>query len=58
MITMGPLLVFLAAAGIPALYIYVVSRWIEPEYRQVSTSPPQPAPKARASHEHVMGHPA
>ena len=34
MITFDAFLVFLGAALLPATYIFIVSRWIEPAYRQ------------------------
>jgi len=34
MITPDAFLVFLGAASLPVIYIYVLSRWLEPAYRQ------------------------
>ena len=34
MITLDAFLVLLAAASLPATYILILSRWIEPAYRQ------------------------
>jgi len=34
MITSDAFLVFLGAASLPVIYIYVLSRWLEPAYRQ------------------------
>ena len=34
MITLDAFLVLLAAVAVPAIYIFLVSRWIEPEYRK------------------------
>jgi len=38
MITLDAFLVFLAAASLPATYIFLMSRWIEPEYRKTHDS--------------------
>jgi len=43
MITLDAFLVFLAAVSLPATYIFLISRWIEPEDREVS-APPKPEP--------------
>ena len=45
MITLDACLVLLAAASLPATYILIVSRWIEPAYRQ--SYPETIAPKAK-----------
>ena len=37
MISLDVFLVFLAAAALPVLYLWIVSRWIEPEYRKTRT---------------------
>ena len=34
MITPDALLVFLGAASLPAIYLFILSRWIEPAYRR------------------------
>jgi len=34
MITSDALLVFLGAAALPVIYVYILSRWLEPAYRQ------------------------
>jgi hypothetical protein len=34
MITLDAFLVFLAAASLPATYLFIVSRWLEPACRQ------------------------
>jgi hypothetical protein len=34
MITLGAFLVLLGAASLPATYILILSRWLEPEYRK------------------------
>jgi len=45
MITLDAFLVLLAAASLPATYILILSRWIEPAYRQDYPEPT--AQKAR-----------
>jgi len=35
MITLDAFLVFLAAASLPVIYLFLVSRWVEPEYRNL-----------------------
>ena len=46
MITLDAFLVFLAAALLPVTYILIVSRWIEPAYRQdhAETTAQKPKP--------------
>jgi hypothetical protein len=34
MITLDAFLIFVGAASLPVLYIWILSRWIEPAYRQ------------------------
>ena len=34
MITLDAFLVFLGAASLPVIYIFLLSRWLEPEYRR------------------------
>jgi hypothetical protein len=34
MITPDAFLVFLGAASLPVIYIFILSRWLEPSYRQ------------------------
>lgn len=34
MIALDAFFVFLAAASLPASYIWILSRWLEPEYRK------------------------
>jgi len=34
MITLDAFLVFLGAASLPVIYILILSRWLEPEYRK------------------------
>jgi hypothetical protein len=34
MITLDALLVFVGAASLPVLYLWILSRWIEPAYRR------------------------
>ena len=35
MITLDAFLVFLAAASLPVIYLFITSYWVEPEYRKV-----------------------
>jgi hypothetical protein len=35
MITLDAFLVFLAAASLPVIYLFIASYWVEPEYRKV-----------------------
>ena len=37
MISLDVFLVFLGAAALPVLFLWLVSRWIEPEYRKTRT---------------------
>lgn len=50
MITLDAFLVFLGAAALPVIYILLVSRWIEPEYRRAygkKTTTPKTKPAAQ-----------
>jgi hypothetical protein len=50
MITFDAFLVFLAAASLPVIYLRIVSRWLEPEYKKAYpqvTLPKAPVRKAR-----------
>ena len=53
MITLDAFLVFLAAVSLPATYVFLLSRWLEPEDRKVSaTSKPEPVlPTGRLIHK-------
>jgi hypothetical protein len=44
MITFDAFLVFLGAALLPVIYLFIVSRWIEPEFRK--TYPTTTRPKS------------
>ena len=35
MITLDAFLMFLGAASLPVIYLFLVSRWVEAEYRKV-----------------------
>lgn len=48
MITLDAFLVLLAAVSLPGTYIFLISRWIEPEDRKVS-APPKPEPAISTS---------
>ena len=39
MITLDAFLMFLAAASLPVIYLFLVSRWVEAEYRQAHSTP-------------------
>jgi len=39
MITLDAFLMFLAAASLPVIYLLLVSRWVEAEYRQAHSTP-------------------
>jgi hypothetical protein len=49
MITLDAFLVFLAAASLPVIYLLMVSRWIETEYRKThfDAVTPQASPTLR-----------
>jgi hypothetical protein len=50
MISLDVFLVFLAAASLPILFLWIASRWIEPEYRKTRTdevATKQPAGRVR-----------
>jgi hypothetical protein len=38
MITLDAFLIFLAAASLPVIYVLLVSRWVEAEYRKVHST--------------------
>jgi hypothetical protein len=39
MITLDAFLMFLGAASLPVIYLFLVSRWVEAEYRKVHSAP-------------------
>ncbi|HVY71080.1 MAG TPA: hypothetical protein VHH73_14205 [Verrucomicrobiae bacterium] len=47
MITFDAFLVFLVAAALPVIYLFLLRRWLEPEWSAVN--PPEPVQKAAAS---------
>ena len=52
MITLDAFLVFLFAASLPATYIFICSRWIEPAYRESGWAEPQEEkPKTLVEHK-------
>jgi hypothetical protein len=56
MITLDAFLVFLAAASLPVIYLLVVSRWIETEYRKIY--PEAMRPQAPLPHRNFVAKPA
>jgi len=48
MITLDAFLVFLATASLPVIYIWLVSRWVEVEYRETYG---EPAPANPPTHQ-------
>ena len=50
MITLGPLLVFVVAASLPIVFLLIVSRWIEVEYRRANRErEPKPGPLTKSN---------
>ena len=49
MITFDAFLVFLAAAALPAVYMWLASRWIEPEHRKVNADVARSHPRVHAA---------
>jgi hypothetical protein len=43
MITLAEFFVFLAAAALPVTYVFLLRRWLEPEYEQVHSKTEMPA---------------
>ncbi len=56
MITFDAFLVLLAAASLPVIYLFLVSRWIETDYRQ--TYPDAVTPSAPLTQRNFVVKPA
>jgi hypothetical protein len=56
MITLDALLIFLAAASLPVIYLWMVSRWIETECRKIY--PEAMRPQAPLPHRSFVAKPA
>jgi hypothetical protein len=51
MITPDAFLVFLGATSLPVIYIFILSRWLEPAYRQAYPESAKPSPRRVAQRE-------